>query len=157
MVACLPGVRAEIQVGDKFPQLDIAALEGSPPPSTSGKVTLVDFWASWCAPCKLSFPVYAKLNSQFASQGLVIVAVSADENPAAFSAFVKREAPPFSTVRDKAHQLVRTVKVPAMPTCYLLGRDGRVRFVHRGFHGSETDQELRQEIESLLAEQDPQL
>jgi peroxiredoxin len=105
----------------------------------------------------MSFPVYAQLYVHFAPQGLIVLAVSADENQAAYNAFVKKEAPPFATVRDKTHKLVSQVKVPAMPTCYLLGRDGRVRFVHQGFHGAETEQELRQEIESLLAEPPPQL
>lgn len=157
VLACLPRLQAEIRVGDAFPRLDSTALEGSKAPSTTGLVTLIDFWASWCAPCKQSFPVYAKLYSQFNPQGLVIVAVSADDSQAAFDAFVKREAPPFATVRDKADQLVSAVKVPAMPTCYLLGRDGRVRFVHQGFHGAETERQLRQEIEALLTEPSPSL
>ena len=151
-LACFTNAHAEIQVGDKFPVLDANTLEGRTPTSTTDLVTLVDFWASWCAPCKMSFPVYAKLHARFGSRGLVILAVSADENQAAYNAFVKKEALPFATVRDKTHQLVSQVKVPAMPTCYLLGRDGRVRFVHQGFHGAETEQELRQEIEALLAE-----
>ena len=157
VLVCFASAQAEIQVGDKFPVLDASAFEGGTPASTTGLVTLVDFWASWCAPCKMSFPVYAKLHARFESRGLIILAVSADENQAAYNAFVKKEAPPFATVRDKSHQLASQVKVPAMPTCYLLGRDGRVRFVHQGFHGAETDQELRQEIEALLAEPLPQL
>jgi thiol-disulfide isomerase/thioredoxin len=152
VLACFTRAHAAIHVGDKFPVLDASAFEGGTPPATAGLVTLVDFWASWCAPCKMSFPVYAQLYSRFSHQGFIILAVSADENQAAYSAFVKKEAPPFATVRDKTHQLVSQVKVPAMPTCYLLGRDGRVRFIHQGFHGAETDRELRQEIESLLAE-----
>jgi thiol-disulfide isomerase/thioredoxin len=153
--ACLGSAYASIQVGDKFPSFDATALAGGKLPDTDGKVTLVDFWASWCAPCKMSFPIYAQLHANYESRGLVIVAVSADENQSAFDAFVKKQSPPFTTLRDKTHQLVSQVKVPAMPTCYLLGRDGRVRFVHRGFHGAETDQEIRREIDALLAETSP--
>ena len=68
------------------------------------------------------------------------------------AAFVKQQTPPFITLRDRAHQLVSQVKVPVMPTCYLLGRDGRVRFVHAGFHGAKTDQEIRHELDLLIAE-----
>jgi thiol-disulfide isomerase/thioredoxin len=153
--ACLENGHAAIQVGDKFPLLDSGALVGGTPPSTEGQITLVDFWASWCAPCQISFPSYAQLYAKYQSRGLVIVAVSADENQAAFESFVKRESPPFATLRDKAHQLVSQVKVPAMPTCYLLSRDGRVRFIHQGFHGAATEQDIRREIESLLAELPP--
>ena len=143
---------AEIKPGDSFPTLDSTLLTGGPVPATSGKVTLVDFWASWCAPCKESFPSYAQLQTDYASRGLVIVAVSVDQNAAAFDAFVKKMAPAFATLRDKNQQLVREVKVPAMPTCYLLGRDGRVRFVHQGFHGAGTEHDIRQEIDLLLTE-----
>ena len=118
----------------------------------AGKVVYLDFWASWCAPCKASFPVYSKLQADYAPRGLVIVAVSIDENPAAYERFVKNLHPPFVTMHDKAQQLVRQVSVPTMPTCYLIGRDGKVHFVHQGFHGDESERELRKEIDALLAE-----
>lgn len=155
VLACLAGGHAEMQVGDKFPPLDASTLTGGLPPATTGRITLVDFWASWCAPCKMSFPTYAQLQADYRSRGLVIIAVSVDENHTAFESFVKRQAPPFATLRDKSHQLVNQVKVPAMPTCYLLDRDGRVRFAHQGFHGAETDRLIRREIDRLLAEPTP--
>jgi len=147
-------VRAETKVGDAFPALGsvkLAALT-SELPATEGKVVLVDFWASWCAPCKASFPMMAKLHKDYAGRGLAIVAVSVDENAPAAMAFAKKLTPPFSTVHDREHKLVEQVSVPTMPTSYLVGRDGRVRFMHSGFHGDTTERELRREIESLLAE-----
>ena len=78
--------------------------------------------------------------------------MSVDEDPAAYAAFVKKFAPPFATVRDATQQLVRTVNVPTMPTSYLVSPDGKVRRVHSGFHGDETEKALRAEIEALLAE-----
>ena len=152
---CLAGGRAGMLVGDRFPPLDAFTFAGGTPPDTTGKVALVDFWASWCAPCQASFPTYAQLHAAYQARGLVIVAVSVDENPAAFETFVKKLAPPFATVRDKDHQLVSRVDVPAMPTCFLLGRDGRVRFVHQGFHGAGTTEEIRRELDTLLAENPP--
>jgi thiol-disulfide isomerase/thioredoxin len=146
---------AEVKVGDPFPSLASATFDGGAAPSIEGKVVLVDFWASWCAPCKASFPAYAKLQAEYAGRGLVIVAVSVDEHQDAYEAFVKKFSPGFATRRDRTQQLVRQVRVPAMPTCYLLGRDGRVRFLHQGFHGAETERELRQEIDTLLAENPP--
>lgn len=146
-------LHAEVNLGDPFPTLTATELAGGALPATVGKVVLVDFWASWCAPCKASFAAYARLYADYAPRGLVIVAVSVDENPAAYESFVERFHPPFSALHDKAQQLVRVVKVPAMPTCYLLGRDGRVRFVHQGFHGDDTERELRRELDLLLADQ----
>jgi len=146
--------RAEVKPGDSFPSLTSAALRGSLP-ATAGQVVLVDFWASWCGPCKSSFPAYARLEADYGRRGLVIVAVSVDEDPAAYAAFVKRLHPPFATVRDESQRLVNQVSVPTMPTCYLLGRDGRVRFVHVGFHGEDTERELRRQIDTLLSENHP--
>lgn len=147
--------QAHLAVGDAFPVLSDPsfALEGNVP-VLAGKVTLVDFWASWCEPCKASFPVYARLQDGYGARGLAIVAVSVDKQRAAYEGFLKRLQPPFATVRDPHHRLAGAVKVPAMPTCFLIGRDGRVRFVGVGFHGAETTAELRRAIETTLAEND---
>ena len=152
------GVRAAVKVGDDFPPLaaaGVVSLTGADVPATAGSVVLVDFWASWCGPCKASFPVMAKLHADFASLGLLIVAVGNDEKPAAAAAFWKKMAAPFSGVLDSQQALVRQVIVPTMPTSYLIGRDGKVRFMHEGFHGATTDRELRKQIEALLAEKIP--
>jgi thiol-disulfide isomerase/thioredoxin len=150
--ACALPARAAIVSGDVFPSLNTAGLNGGDVPAIDGRVVLVDFWASWCAPCKSSFPAFARLAAEYASRGLVIIAVSVDEKPASFAAFVKKQQPPFATLLDREQKLARTVNVPAMPTSYLIGRDGRVRFIHQGFHGTVTENELRKNIESLLAE-----
>ncbi|HWA07850.1 MAG TPA: TlpA disulfide reductase family protein [Opitutaceae bacterium] len=142
--------RAEVKSGDAFPSLAAAGLRGSVP-DTAGKIVLVDFWASWCSPCKASFPAYAKLHADYAARGLVIVAVSSDESVPDYERFVRKLAPPFATVLDQGHKLVQQVRIPTTPTSYLVGRDGRVRFVHPGYH-DDTDRELRKEIDSLLAE-----
>jgi thiol-disulfide isomerase/thioredoxin len=148
------GVSAGTSVGDRFPSFAVAGMEGNIPP-TEGKIVLVDFWASWCSPCKASFPAFARLQTDFAARGLTIIAVSVDEDPGAYGAFLKKMQPTFFTARDTAHELAKAVDVPAMPTSFLIGRDGRVRYLHRGFHGSETDQQLRTEIEQLLNEKPP--
>jgi thiol-disulfide isomerase/thioredoxin len=150
-LAALAPLRADVQAGAAFPALASAGLAGDVP-ATAGQVLLVDFWASWCAPCKASFPAFARLHAAYAARGLVIVAVSVDEDPAAYTAFVKKFAPPFATVRDAKQQLVRTVNVPTMPTSYLVGPDGKVRRIHSGFHGEETEKALRAEIEAVFAE-----
>lgn len=147
--------RAEIKVGDTFPAFaanGVVAISGGALPATTGQVVLVDFWASWCAPCKASFPALAKIHTDFAPRGLILAAVSIDEKPAAASAFAKKLAPPFPTLHDREQKLVKQVVVPTMPTSYLVDRTGKVRFIHDGFHGDATDKLLRQQIATLLAE-----
>jgi thiol-disulfide isomerase/thioredoxin len=143
---------APIGVGDAFPPLASAHLAGGPLPETAGKVVLVDFWASWCAPCKASFPAYSRMNADLAARGLVIVAVSVDQDEGAYDNFVKKEAPGFFVALDRDQSLVALVVVPAMPTSYLLDRQGRVRFIHPGYHGAQTQALIRREAETLLAE-----
>ncbi len=150
LLAAAPA-RAELKPGDAFPPLAGAELGGGPVPVISGHVTVVDFWASWCAPCKASFPALSRLQADYAARGVVVLAVSVDERPADYESFLRKWQPGFATVRDVRQQLVRAVRVPTMPTSYVLGRDGRVRFIHVGFHGAETESELRAQLDSLLA------
>ena len=144
--------RAEIKIGDPFPVLASVGLTGGSVPATEGKILVVDFWASWCAPCKASFPALGKINTDYALRGVVLVGVSVDEKASAYATFVKKQAPPFPALHDTAQRLVRLVEVPAMPTTYVIGRDGKVRSIHAGYHGSSTDQILRTELDALLAE-----
>ena len=147
--------RAEIKVGDVFPALKtpgVINLAGGEVPSIAGQVDLVDFWATWCAPCKASFPAMGRLQNEFGARGFAVVAISVDEKAPAAVAFWKRLAPPIATLHDSQRRLVEQVVVPAMPTSYLLGRDGRVRSVHQGFRGEATERELREKVQALLAE-----
>ncbi len=159
LFALLCGVRAvtslsaEIKTGDAFPALapiGVVNLAGGGVPDVAGKVTLVDFWASWCAPCKASFPALAKLHDDYAAKGLQILAVSVDEKQPAAVAFWKKMAPPFAALHDGQLKLSEVVGVPKMPSSYLVDRSGHVRFVHAGFNGDLS--ELRKEIEALLGE-----
>jgi thiol-disulfide isomerase/thioredoxin len=153
LLAAAPA-RADVGVGDRFPPLPAAAPGEPALPSTQGKVVLVDFWASWCAPCKASFPAYARLCRTYGPRGLVLVAVSVDDDAQAYADFVDRFRPPFPVVRDADKRLVGQAAIPGMPTCYLIGKDGRVRLVHEGFHSWETERALAAQIERLLAEKE---
>ncbi len=141
---------AGVKVGDVFPDLSEYKLEGKLPDTLKNKVVLVDFWASWCAPCKASFPMMENLHKRCQERGLVIIAVNVDENRADMEAFLKKNTATFAIVRDATQKLVEKTGIATMPTSFLLDRDGKVRFVHSGFHGNETIKKYEQEIESLL-------
>lgn len=142
---------AQVKIGQPFPDLAGFALEGTLP-ERAGQVVLVDFWATWCAPCKASFPAYSELQRELAGRGFVLLAVSVDKTKAPYEEFLKRFAPAFPTVRDGAQKLVAQVQVPAMPTSYLIDRKGVLRSMHSGFHGADTVRTLREEIIRLLEE-----
>ncbi len=142
---------AAIAPGDELPPLGAFELEGVVP-DLVGQVVLVDVWASWCAPCKASFPAFDALQDAKGDAGLVILAVSVDQKAGAYEAFLKRLKPKFATVRDGQQKLVAALSPPAMPTSYLFGRDGKLRSIHRGFHGDRTVETLEREIAALLEE-----
>jgi thiol-disulfide isomerase/thioredoxin len=139
------------KTGAPLPDLATYQLEGKLP-ELRDKVVLLDFWASWCGPCKASFPVMQELHTQYAGRGLVIVAVSVDEDRAAMEAFLKKHPVAFTIVRDAAQKLVAAADVQALPTSFLIDRTGKLRFMHTGFRGEVTRQQYRAEIERLLKE-----
>jgi thiol-disulfide isomerase/thioredoxin len=105
-----------------------------------GKVVYLDFWASWCGPCKLSFPYMARLRQQYGSQGLVVVTVNLDKNRAQADAFLKTVGVTLPVTYDSAGMLAKQYKVSDMPTSVILDRTGKVRFTHKGFFLNKTTQ-----------------
>jgi len=122
----------------------------------AGRVVYLDFWASWCAPCRQSFPWMQALESTYQKQGLAVVAVNVDHNRADAERFLDMFASEsqrvnFPIVFDPQGNLAEQYKVVGMPTSVLIDRHGVVRFVHVGFQAvarSAYEQQVRQ----LLAE-----
>ena len=117
----------------------------------AGKVVLVDFWASWCGPCLQSFPWMNELQLRHAGDGLVILAVNLDQERALADAFLKKLPPKFRIEYDQAGRLAKQFGVEAMPTSFLIDRQGRVRVRHAGFREAQRA-EREQQIQQLLKE-----
>jgi thiol-disulfide isomerase/thioredoxin len=101
--------------------------------SLRGRVVLVDFWASWCAPCKRSFPWMSALHDSLADRGLEVVAINLDKDPGAAEQFLAHNPARFTVAFDPAGTSAEAYGVQAMPTSYLVGRDGKVLMTHAGF------------------------
>jgi len=140
-----------LKVGDALPDLSTFGLEGKLPDQLKGKVVLLDFWASWCGPCKESFPVMEELHEKYGSKGLVVLAVNVDEKADAMKDFLKDHPVKFVLVHDATKKLVGAAKIASMPTSFLINSYGQVVSVHKGFHGKETANEYVAEVEKLLA------
>jgi thiol-disulfide isomerase/thioredoxin len=148
--AILPCLAAEsAKVGQPLPKLS-ALLPGAKLPDTRGKVVVVDFWASWCGPCKASFPAFNRLHAKYAAKGLVVIGIGVDDDPAKHRAFAARMGAKFPLVHDAAHQAAARFRPPTMPTSYIADRQGVIRHVHGGFMGAKTEAELEKEIQTLL-------
>jgi cytochrome c biogenesis protein CcmG, thiol:disulfide interchange protein DsbE len=141
---------AGFAAGAKLPDLAGFGLDGRLP-ALKGKVVYLDFWASWCAPCKASFPVLEAWQKEFAAQGFSVLAVSVDEKADDMAKFLKKNPVTFPVVRDAGQKLVAAANVSTMPTSLLIDRKGVIRKVHSGFRGGDAAA-LHAEIAKLLAE-----
>jgi thiol-disulfide isomerase/thioredoxin len=143
-----------VAVGDAVPGCALSPLGGSKTSDLSqyhGKVVYVDFWASWCGPCAQSFPFLNELHGQFKDQGLQIVGVNLDENVEEAKDFLAQNPAQFTIVADVSKQCAKDFGVKAMPSSYLIDRNGKVHHVHLGFRPGEA-QALRELVEKLLGE-----
>ena len=98
-----------------------------------GKVVVVDFWASWCVPCRRSFPWLDEMQSKYGEQGLVVIGVNMDADPAEAEAFLQEFPVHFRFVRDADGTIARHYDVIAMPSSYVIDRNGKIAERHLGF------------------------
>jgi peroxiredoxin len=117
-----------------------------------GKVVLVDFWATWCEPCRKSFPKYQELYVKYKASGLEIAAVSVDDDDKKkeIPGFAKEFSVKFPVGWDEGHKIADCYKPPGMPSAFLVDKKGIVRWVHEGFRGDDDAKKLEDTIKSLL-------
>ena len=119
--------------------------------SLKGSVVLVDFWASWCGPCASAFPNIENLFQDYHPRGFEVLAINLDEQRDAADRFLADRPHAMTVLFDPKGTSARAFGLAGMPSSYLIGRDGRVRFVHTGY-SSGTLESYRREIEQLLRE-----
>jgi len=106
----------------------------------AGKVVVLDFWASWCVPCRRSFPWLNAMHDKYTEQGLVIVGVNLDMERGDAAKFLEEYPAKFTIVYDDNKELARQFEVVAMPSSYVIGRDGRIAARHMGFKVKQQDE-----------------
>jgi thiol-disulfide isomerase/thioredoxin len=146
------GVLSLLAAGAAAPaQAELPAALGA----IEGKVVWVDFWASWCAPCRRSFPWMNAMHEKYADQGLTIVAVNVDKERRLAEQFLRETPARFMLHYDPEGKLAEAFGVQAMPSSFMLDADGNVLATHYGFKLANTE-EYEQAIRSALAEQSGQ-
>ena len=139
--------------GVKAPDFSLPAQFGGDTVSLSsarGKVAIVDFWATWCEPCKESFPVYQGLLDQHAAD-LVVLGISEDDEPDGIPAFAAETGVKFPLGWDEDKSVAGNYKPGAMPTSYLIDRNGFVQTVHEAFRDGDAEL-LSQRVAELVAQ-----
>ena len=115
-----------------------------------GRVVYVDFWASWCAPCKQSFPWMNDMQAKYGPRGFSIVGINVDQKREDADKFLMTTPANFLVAYDTTGKVAEAYQPKGMPTSFLIGADGKVRAVHVGFKDSHREA-LEREIEAALA------
>ncbi|MDG2140516.1 MAG: TlpA disulfide reductase family protein [Gammaproteobacteria bacterium] len=144
-----------LEEGDQIPEFDIASIYESQPnislKNLEGKTLFIDFWASWCAPCITSLPLYNEIYHKYQDRGLEIIAVNVD-NPIEDGLDFLLDTPlDFLIPQDPEGDVSEMFGVIGMPSSYLVSPDGNVRLVHMGFRNGDIDI-IEEEIQKVLAE-----
>ena len=150
-LAAVAGTASALDKGTRLPEFGAKDLTGKPVSlgSLKGKVVIVDFWATWCAPCKEEMPVLERLYKKYKDKGLVVVGVSVDEEAGNVGPFIKKMKVSFPIVHDAGHKVADRFKPPKMPSSYVVDRKGIVRYIHEGFHAKDAAA-LEKEVAALL-------
>jgi len=132
-----------IEEGDQAPVFDLPSIYADHPAistaSLEGKTVYVDFWASWCAPCLSSLPLYNDMYHKYKDQGLEIVAINVD-NPIEDGLDFLLDTPlDFLIPADPDGEAAELFEVIGMPTSYLIEPDGTVKLVHMGFRSGDIE------------------
>ena len=120
--------------------------------SLQGKVVYLDFWASWCGPCRISLPRLNALRNELGEQGFEVLAVNVDEYEEDALQFLEEFPVDYPVIWDNGGQSPKAFGILGMPTAFLIDRKGIIREVHQGFRKSDTEK-IRARVIELLKEQ----
>lgn len=156
IVACLLSVLSmplwAVEVGQSAPDFKLSLLDGSKSVKLSdyrGQVVYLDFWASWCGPCRQSLPAMNSLQTELFRKGFTVLAVNVDEDANAAKAFLKQFPVNYPIVADAQGSTPDKFGLQGMPTSYLIDKNGKIALVHQGYKDGDLH-EIRQAATQLL-------
>lgn len=141
---------AKLKEGQEFPALKVAPFPGKDKVDAAkfkGKVVIVDFWASWCEPCKVELPALNKLHQKYKGK-VVVIGVNVDENLNDAKTFLKDHPVGFDLVHDKGQKNAGELGIEKMPTSFILS-NGKIVKVHEAFREGD-DKKIDAEVKKLL-------
>ncbi len=114
-----------------------------------GNVVYVDFWASWCIPCRKSFPWMNSIKAQYQAQGLTIISINLDHSRALADEFLKESPANFPVIYDPKGLIARKYQLKGMPSSFIVNRQGQIVSAHVGFNQIKQEA-YESEIKTLL-------
>jgi thiol-disulfide isomerase/thioredoxin len=151
LFACGPRVSGVAEVGSEAPSFQLEDLQGHKVSLDQfrGKIVLLDFWATWCGPCRMSMPLLEKLQAEFHND-VVLLAINLEEPADEVRAYVQRRNVGSLVLLDSEGEVGRVYQSDSIPMSVLIDQKGIIRDIQVGFHPS-MDRDLREEIRRLLA------
>ncbi len=142
-----------LEVGERAVEFTLTDLNGKAVKLSSlrGKVVLIDFWATWCKPCKEELPLLEKLHQKLKGKGLVILAININKKKEDATRFASANKLTMTVPFDGSSDIVSKYKPPKMPSSYLVDKKGIVRKLNAGFYGKSDLDKLEKIILDLLA------
>ena len=141
-----------VSSGDKAPNFKLRNIFTGKAETLSkyrGKVVYLDFWASWCGPCRQSLPMLNQLRQELKRKGFEVVAVNLDENSKDAKRFLQKTPVSYPVLLDPKGKTPNKYDLPGMPTSYLIDKRGKIRAVHVGFKPSKMAK-IRKQVMHLL-------
>ncbi|MCU7853502.1 MAG: TlpA family protein disulfide reductase [Candidatus Thiodiazotropha sp. (ex Monitilora ramsayi)] len=116
-----------------------------------GQVVMINFWASWCGPCRQEMPILDQLYQRYEPMGFTLLGVNVEEDSAAAEKVLREIPVSFPVLYDSKNQVSENYQVRAMPSTFLIDRDGKVRYLHKGYKPGYED-EYQQQVRELIRE-----
>jgi thiol-disulfide isomerase/thioredoxin len=116
-----------------------------------GDVLFINFWASWCGPCRQEMPILDELHQRYEGAGFKVIGITIDEDQSEADAMLKKIPVSFPVLYDSTSSISKMFDVDAMPTSILVDRDGKMRFLHRGYKPGYED-DYRTQVRELIRE-----
>ncbi len=135
----LPAQAQVFSRGDPAPDFALKDSQGRTVTLASlrGRQVYLDFWASWCGPCRQTFPWMNTLQQRIGHDKLTVLAVNVDEDPAAAAEFLRQHPAGFTVLFDAGGRTAARYQLQGMPSSFLIGADGRLRWSHLGFRSGD--------------------
>jgi peroxiredoxin len=154
LLACAVGsAAAAVQLSSSAPDFTLRSVAGANLrlQEQRGQVVLVNFWATWCGPCRQEMPHLNRIYDKYRASGFVLLGVNIDDDPRAAADLAAKLGLRFPVLLDTDKQVSRAYDMSAMPATLLIDRDGRVRHIHRGYRDG-VERTYEEQVRSLLKE-----
>jgi thiol-disulfide isomerase/thioredoxin len=142
-----------VEISGPMPRVEGSGLQGETigPSTYRGEVVVVNFWASWCGPCRREQPGLQRLHEEYGGRGVQFLGIDFKDDPAAARTYLNEFGVTYPSVADPSGRLAYEFRIPYLPATIIVGRDGEMRYL---LVGAQPEEVVREKLDRLLAEAD---